>query len=86
MTDRHEIGERGSPFTCAAVNLIGSRIAGSSFTGLQTAADIGHIRIGLAKNGRSSSPATAASTFVSVANGSRLAPLHLLDEIRHHSS
>jgi len=86
MTERHEIGETGSPFTRAAVNLIGSRIEGSSFTGLLTAADIGHIRIGLAENGCSSSQATAASTFVNAANGSRPAPLHLLDEIRHHSS
>ena len=41
--------------TYAADNSIGSTIEGSSFSGLLTRVEIGHIRIGSAGNGRISS-------------------------------
>ena len=45
----------------AADNSIGSTIEGSSFSGLLTRVEIGHIRIGSAGNGRSRSPGSDSS-------------------------
>jgi hypothetical protein len=45
----------------AADNSIGSTIVGSSFSGLLTRVEIGHMRIGSAGNGRIRSPGSGSS-------------------------
>jgi hypothetical protein len=46
---------------CASFNSIGSTIEGSSFSGLLTLVEIGHIRIGSAGNGLIRSPGSGSS-------------------------
>ncbi len=53
--------ERRSAYAAEVVNSIGSTIEGSSFSGLLTRVEIGHIRMGAAGNGRIKSPGSGSS-------------------------
>ena len=48
-------------YVAEAANAIGSTMEGSSFSGLLTLVEIGHIRIGLAGNGLIRSPGSGSS-------------------------
>ena len=53
--------ERCGPYAASVATSIGSTIAASSFSGLLTRVEIGHIRIGAAGNGRIRSRGSASS-------------------------
>jgi hypothetical protein len=52
---------RGVFYAAEVANPIGSTIEGSSFSGLLTRVDIGHIRMGSARNGRIKSRGSGSS-------------------------